>query len=115
MEAAVLQLWQDYLNTLAAGCDRSVKPADVFSFGDSREMADELGVLVRQGIKTATCSALSRYEKTKRHYHKQEIFRLLWTGAVFQSESLKRLKCLYRRSTKFLNGLPMRKGKEIGR
>lgn len=35
---------------------------EAWSFGDSKEMADELGTLVRKGIKTATCSLLWEYE-----------------------------------------------------
>lgn len=38
------------------------KPSDVFAFGNTPEMADELGALVVQGVKTATASALSAYE-----------------------------------------------------
>ena len=38
----------------------SKMPTDVFAFGDSREMADQLARLVRDGVKTATCSALWR-------------------------------------------------------
>jgi len=33
-----------------------------WSFGDSEEMANELGALVRKGIKTTTCSLLWEYE-----------------------------------------------------
>jgi uncharacterized protein YhfF len=43
--------------------DQQPKAAGVFSFGDSKRLADELAALVRQGIKTATCSALIGYEK----------------------------------------------------
>ncbi len=38
------------------------EPADVFAFGNTPEMADELGALVAQGVKTATTSALAAYE-----------------------------------------------------
>jgi uncharacterized protein YhfF len=37
-------------------------PTDVFAFGDSPHMADELGALVVAGVKTATTSALWAYE-----------------------------------------------------
>ena len=35
---------------------------EAWSFGDSKDMADDLGNLVRSGIKTATCSLLWEYE-----------------------------------------------------
>jgi uncharacterized protein YhfF len=41
-------------------------PADVFAFGDSRELADQLAMLVRQGVKTATCTALWTYEEAQK-------------------------------------------------
>ncbi|MBF9032207.1 ASCH domain-containing protein [Rhodobacterales bacterium HKCCE3408] len=36
--------------------------ADSFSFGDNRELSDELLALVRAGTKTATCGSLRQYE-----------------------------------------------------
>jgi uncharacterized protein YhfF len=44
------------------GGDLPDTPADVFSFGDSPQMADELGALIVSGVKTATTSALWAYE-----------------------------------------------------
>jgi uncharacterized protein YhfF len=41
-------------------------PADVFAFGDFTEMADQLAILVREGVKTATCSALWAYEEEQK-------------------------------------------------
>jgi uncharacterized protein YhfF len=63
MESAVLEFWRDYLDSLPPDLDQEPKPSGVFSFGDSKKLADELAALVRQGIKTATCSALMGYEK----------------------------------------------------
>ena len=37
------------------------EPAEAFAFGDSPEMADRLGSLVYQGVKTATTSAFWAY------------------------------------------------------
>jgi uncharacterized protein YhfF len=62
MESAVQEFWRSYVDTLPPNPDRQRKTAGVFSFGDSRELADELATLARQGIKTATCSALLGYE-----------------------------------------------------
>ena len=62
MESAVLEFWRDYLDSLPPDLNQEPKPSGVFSFGDSKKLADELAALVRQGIKTATCSALLGYE-----------------------------------------------------
>jgi uncharacterized protein YhfF len=64
MESAVLEFWRDFLDSLPPDLDQ-LKPAGIFSFGDSKMLADRLAALVRQGIKTATCSALMGYEKDK--------------------------------------------------
>jgi uncharacterized protein YhfF len=66
MEASVSKFWRDYINSLPAGLHRQKMPADVFAFGDSREMADQLAMLVREGVKTATCSALWSYEEEQK-------------------------------------------------
>ena len=63
MEAAVLEFWRSYLDSLPPDLDQEPKLSGTFSFGDSKKLADELAALVRQGIKTATCSALMGYEK----------------------------------------------------
>ena len=55
MESAVLEFWRDYLDSLPPDLDQEPKLSGVFSFGDSKKLAG----LVRQGIKTATCSAIS--------------------------------------------------------
>lgn len=62
MESEVQEFWRSYVETLPLEVDRQRKTAGVFSFGGSRELADELATLCRQGIKTATCSALLGYE-----------------------------------------------------
>ncbi|MBV8482581.1 MAG: ASCH domain-containing protein [Verrucomicrobia bacterium] len=66
MEPLVSQFWRDYLNTLPAGQSRPEAPAGVFAFGDSKELADELAALVREGLKTATCSAVWTYEEDQK-------------------------------------------------
>jgi uncharacterized protein YhfF len=62
VEASVLQFWREYIDGLPAGQPHPQMPAEVFAFGDSKELADELAELVRTGMKTATCSALWSYE-----------------------------------------------------
>lgn len=53
--------WQRYLETLSEAKRTDLsgnRPYLVDQFGDTPELADELGQLVLAGIKTATCSAL---------------------------------------------------------
>jgi uncharacterized protein YhfF len=54
--------WQSYLDTLPA--DSPVRDEGYLAegWGDSPQMADELGTLIADGTKTATCSALWEYE-----------------------------------------------------
>jgi uncharacterized protein YhfF len=57
----ITEYWQRYLQTLPAET-RIYEPYGVDQFGDIPELADELGQLVVNGIKTATCSALWEWE-----------------------------------------------------
>ncbi|WP_053057695.1 ASCH domain-containing protein [Rubrobacter aplysinae] len=54
--------WQEYLNILPPDSTVRSESYDAESFGDSPEMADEIGALVANGTKTATCSALWEWE-----------------------------------------------------
>jgi uncharacterized protein YhfF len=54
--------WSAYREANARACDLADQPPESWGFGDSPEMADELGQLVVRGIKTATCSLLWEYE-----------------------------------------------------
>ena len=54
--------WQAFLATLPADSPYRDKSYDPDGFGDSPEMADELGALVVKGTKTGTCSALWEWE-----------------------------------------------------
>ncbi len=53
-------VWQRYCAIHPAETDRPMPEA--WGFGNSAAMADELGALGVQGIKTATCSLLWEYE-----------------------------------------------------
>ena len=53
--------WKAYKSS-DQGTDAPANPCLSEQFGDSPEMADELGTLIVAGIKTATCSALWEYE-----------------------------------------------------
>jgi uncharacterized protein YhfF len=66
MEPSVLQFWREYVDSLPPSQQSHEAPADVFSFGDSKELADELIALVQEGVKTATCSALWTYEEDQK-------------------------------------------------
>jgi uncharacterized protein YhfF len=56
MTGPAASFWQRYLDRLcAADPHRSTKP-DVFAFGDTPALADELGSLVKAGRKRATAS-----------------------------------------------------------
>ncbi len=59
----ITDFWQAYLRSLpdTNGNDGRSMPAS-WHFGDNEQMADELGALVTQGTKTATCSLLWEYE-----------------------------------------------------
>jgi len=55
--------WRGYLDTLPERHPhRSLNAPHAWSFGNNPQMADELGVLVQHGTKTATCSLLWEHE-----------------------------------------------------
>lgn len=54
--------WQEFLSTLPDDSPYRSKTYIAEGWGDSPEMADELGGLIAQGIKTGTCSALWEWE-----------------------------------------------------
>ena len=55
--AAVVALWSAYCRSAGVHGE----PADVFSFGDSAELADALADLVLQGTKRATAGSVREY------------------------------------------------------
>jgi uncharacterized protein YhfF len=54
--------WQSFLSTVPDDSPYRTKTYVAEGWGDSPVMADELGALVVQGTKTATCSALWEWE-----------------------------------------------------
>lgn len=58
--AVVGEFWNAF--AIANEMVDGVVPVDAFSFGDSREMADELLALITDGPKRATAGALADYE-----------------------------------------------------
>lgn len=62
-EDSITTYWQAYQASLPDGHPhRSVTLPAAWGFGDGPEMADELGGLVVQGVKTATCSSVAEIE-----------------------------------------------------
>ena len=60
MSEKIETYWQQYLDTLPESERHITYTAE--GWGDSPQMATELGTLIAQGIKTATCSALWEWE-----------------------------------------------------
>jgi len=54
--------WQKFLSTLPPDSPYHSRTYTSEGWGDSPEMADELGTLIAEGIKTGTCSALWEWE-----------------------------------------------------
>jgi uncharacterized protein YhfF len=54
--------WQSYLDTLPEDSPMRDEEYLAEGWGDSPQLADELGALIAAGTKTATCSALWEYE-----------------------------------------------------
>jgi uncharacterized protein YhfF len=61
-EDSVKFYWQKFLSTLPPESPYHAKTYLAEGWGDSPEMADELGALIAQGTKTGTCSALWEWE-----------------------------------------------------
>ena len=59
---AVEKYWQKFLATLHPDSPYHSKTYIAEGWGDSPEMADELGALIVDGTKTATCSSLWEWE-----------------------------------------------------
>ncbi len=58
----VRRYWQSFVKSWAEAGDISSGDYQAWSFGNTPEMADRLGNLVRRGIKTATASLAWAYE-----------------------------------------------------
>jgi uncharacterized protein YhfF len=61
-EESIKAYWQKFLDTLPDDSPYHTKPYTAEGWGDGPAMADELGALIVQGTKTATCSALWEWE-----------------------------------------------------
>ncbi len=56
------KFWQNYLETLPPDSPVRGERYVAEGWGDSPQLADDLGALIASGTKTATCSALWEYE-----------------------------------------------------
>jgi uncharacterized protein YhfF len=61
-EESAKHYWQKFLSTLPPESLYHAKTYIAEGWGDTPEMADELGALIAQGTKTGTCSALWEWE-----------------------------------------------------
>lgn len=61
-ENRIEAFWQSYLDTLPPNSPVREESYEAEMFGDTPRLADELGALILDGTKTATCSALWEYE-----------------------------------------------------
>ena len=61
-DESVKAYWEKFLSILPADSPYHSKTYIAEGWGDSPEMADELGDLIVRGVKTATCSALWEWE-----------------------------------------------------
>jgi uncharacterized protein YhfF len=61
-KVAIEAYWEKFLATLPFDSPYHTKTYLAEGWGDGPEMADELGALIIDGIKTATCSALWEWE-----------------------------------------------------
>lgn len=60
-QEAIQRFWQAYLESLPPQNARPTR-YEAWGFGHGAQMADDLGALVVEGVKTATCSLLWLYE-----------------------------------------------------
>ena len=61
-EEKIKTYWQEFLSTLPADSPYRSKTYVAEGWGDSPALANELGALIVQGIKNATCSAVWEWE-----------------------------------------------------
>jgi len=61
-QQAVQEFWNAYLKTQPVDTRITYDLPECWSFGHGAQMADKLGGLVVDGVKTATCSLLYEYE-----------------------------------------------------
>lgn len=65
MEEKIIRYWHEFLSTLPDDSPYRSRSFHAEGWGDSPEMAQELGELIQAGIKTATCSSVWEWEHDK--------------------------------------------------
>ncbi len=73
--------WETYLATLSVKERAAQAGYTAWGFGNTPQMADELGDLVRRGIKTATCSLLWEYEAELENMPQEGEYSIILNGA----------------------------------
>ncbi len=74
-------LWAEYEATLSEAARLNLPEPEAWGFGDSPELADELGALVKQGIKTATADLVWVVEFEGRSIPKAGDYSIILDGA----------------------------------
>jgi uncharacterized protein YhfF len=115
MEALVLKFWHTYVNRLPAGFHRQKMRPDMFSFGDSGEMADQLAMLVRMGVKTATCSTLWTYEEERKALPQRRDYSVVLDGNGAAVAVIETVEVFVTPSMKSPSGSLMTREREIDR
>lgn len=62
--------WHSFVNSLSKEGENPPEEYQAWSFGNTPEMADELGELVRQGVKRATATLVWLFEEGIESYPK---------------------------------------------
>jgi uncharacterized protein YhfF len=79
--AGAAALWAEYVATLSESERAALTEPEAWAFGDSPELADELGALVKQGIKTATADLVWITDYERRPVPKAGDFSVILDGA----------------------------------
>jgi uncharacterized protein YhfF len=79
-ESTAEAYWQVFLETLLERKEPLPTIYQAWSFGDSPEMADALGALVQDGVKTATASLVWAYEAENEPYPEAGDYSIILDG-----------------------------------
>jgi uncharacterized protein YhfF len=79
-EEQVHAYWQKFLSMLPPDSPYRTKTYTSESWGDSPEMANDLGDLIARGIKTATCSALWEWEAEDKPIPREGLLTIVLDG-----------------------------------
>lgn len=79
--AGAAALWQEFLGTLPQADRATIAEPQVWAFGDSPELADELIALVLQGIKTGTADLVWTVEYEARSVPQVGEYNVILDGA----------------------------------